>query len=169
MSQKDYATQISLVLECRVTKKLSQEFIMTENRILGALSKLDALLLNSQVRVHSGAFPETSQTSNGEDQETKEDRSLKDPHPERCLWASPFTNSAQTGLPTTPTYAATFPQHKKNLVFGLNAMGLDKFWTKFRPGTIRIAEWKFFREAAILNKFQKKLRTKNHNGRFRAT
>ena len=34
-SQGDYITQVSEVIEGRVTKKLSQEFSRTENRILG--------------------------------------------------------------------------------------------------------------------------------------
>ena len=35
-SQEDYITQVSEEIERRVTKKLSQEFSRTENRILGA-------------------------------------------------------------------------------------------------------------------------------------
>ena len=41
-----YITLVSEDIEGRVTKKLSQEFIWTESRILGALSKLDKFLLN---------------------------------------------------------------------------------------------------------------------------
>ena len=37
-SQEDYITQVSEEIEGRVTKKLSQEFSMTENRISGALA-----------------------------------------------------------------------------------------------------------------------------------
>ena len=37
-SQEDYSTQVSEEIKGRVTKKLSQEFSRTENRILGALS-----------------------------------------------------------------------------------------------------------------------------------
>ena len=39
-SQEDYITQVSLEIEGRHTKKLSQEFSRTENRILGALARL---------------------------------------------------------------------------------------------------------------------------------
>ena len=35
-SQEDYITQVSEEIEGRVTKKLSQEFSRTENRIVGA-------------------------------------------------------------------------------------------------------------------------------------
>ena len=45
-SQEDYITQVSEEIEGKVTKKLSQEFIKTENRILGALARLDDFLMN---------------------------------------------------------------------------------------------------------------------------
>ena len=45
-SQEDYITQVSEEIEGRVTKKLSQEFSRTENRILGALARLDDFLMN---------------------------------------------------------------------------------------------------------------------------
>ena len=45
-SQEDYITQVSEEIVGRVTKKLSQEFSRTENRILGALAKLDDFLMN---------------------------------------------------------------------------------------------------------------------------
>ena len=53
-SQEDYITQVSEEIEGRVTKKLSQEFSRTENRILGALARLDDFLMNSLIHVHSG-------------------------------------------------------------------------------------------------------------------
>ena len=43
-SQEDYITQVSEEFEGRVTKKLSQEFSRTDNRILGALARLDDFL-----------------------------------------------------------------------------------------------------------------------------
>ena len=46
-SQEDYITQVSEEIEGRVTKKLSQEFMRTENRILGALARLDDFLMIS--------------------------------------------------------------------------------------------------------------------------
>ena len=45
-SQEDYITQVSDEIEGRVTKKLSQEFSWTENRIVGALYRLDDFLMN---------------------------------------------------------------------------------------------------------------------------
>ena len=47
-SQKEYITQVSEEIEGRVTKKLSQEFSKTENRILGALFHLDGFLMNPE-------------------------------------------------------------------------------------------------------------------------
>ena len=66
----------------RVTKKLSKEFGKTESRILGALSKLDELLLNPQVRTCSIAVPGTSRKNSSEIRETPGDRSSDDPYPE---------------------------------------------------------------------------------------
>ena len=59
-SQEDYITQISEEIEERVTKKLSQEFNRTENRILGVLSRLHDFLMNPLIHGHSGTAPETS-------------------------------------------------------------------------------------------------------------
>ena len=49
-SQEDYITQVSEGIEGRVTKKLSQEFSKTENRVLGALSRLDDFLMNPLIQ-----------------------------------------------------------------------------------------------------------------------
>ena len=63
-SQEDYITQVSEEIEGRVTKRLSKEFSRTENRILGALARLDDFLMNplhvttGTLRNHSGALPE---------------------------------------------------------------------------------------------------------------
>ena len=46
---QEYISQVSDEIEGRVIKKLSNEFMQTESRILGALSKLDEFLLNAQV------------------------------------------------------------------------------------------------------------------------
>ena len=45
-SQEDYITQVSEEIEGRVTKRLSKEFSRTDNRILGALARLDDFLMN---------------------------------------------------------------------------------------------------------------------------
>ena len=57
---EEYITQVLEEIEGRVTKKLSQEFSRTDLRFLGALSKLDDILLNTQVRTCSGTVPGTS-------------------------------------------------------------------------------------------------------------
>ena len=78
---QDYISQVAEETEGRVTKKLSKEFIKTESRILGALSKLDEFLLNPQVRTFSVAVPGTSRNTNLENWETTGDRSSDDPYP----------------------------------------------------------------------------------------
>ena len=65
-----------------MTGKSSQEFSRTESRILGALSKLDELLLKPHIRVHSGSVPETLRKRSRKKQEPNDDRSQNDPHPE---------------------------------------------------------------------------------------
>ena len=95
-SQEDYITQVSEDIEGRVTKKLSQEFSRTKNRILGALSRLDDFLMNPLIQGHSGTAPETSRNAYGTNQGTNEDDSQSDPHPEAGLLQSQTTqNSSQ--------------------------------------------------------------------------
>ena len=57
-SQEDYITQVSVEIEGRVTKRLSKEFSRTEDRILGALARLDSFLMNPLLPRRSGAHPE---------------------------------------------------------------------------------------------------------------
>ena len=87
-SQEDYITQVSEEIEGRVTKKLSQEFSRTENRILGALARLDNFLMNPLFQGHSGITPETSRNVFSVNQGTNEDDSQKNPHPEAGLLTS---------------------------------------------------------------------------------
>ena len=84
-SQEDYITQVSEEIEARVTKKLSQEFSRTENRILGALARLDDFLMNPLLQGHSGTTPETSRNVFNINQGTNEDDSQSDSHPEAGL------------------------------------------------------------------------------------
>ena len=84
-SQEDYITQVSEEIEGRVTKKLSQEFSRTENRILGALARLDDLIVNPLLQGHSGTTPETSRNMFSINQGTNEDDSQSNPHPEAGL------------------------------------------------------------------------------------
>ena len=74
-SQEDYITQVSEEIEGRVTKKLSQEFSRTENRILGALARLDDFLMNPLIQGHSGTAPDTSRNAFSTSQGTNEDNS----------------------------------------------------------------------------------------------
>ena len=87
-SQEDYKTQVSEENEGRVTKKLSQEFSRTENRILGALARLDDFLMNPLLQGHSGTTPETSLNMFSIDQGTNEYDSQSNPHPEAGLLTS---------------------------------------------------------------------------------
>ena len=87
-SQEDYITQVSEEIEGRVTNKLSQEFSRTENRILGALARLDDFLMNPLPQGHSVITPETSRNMFSIHQGTNEDDSQSNPHPEVGLLTS---------------------------------------------------------------------------------
>ena len=87
-SQEDYITQVSEEIEGRVTKKLSQEFSRTENRILGALVRLDDFLMNPLLQDCSGTTTETSRNMFSINQGTNEDDSQSNPHPEAVLLIS---------------------------------------------------------------------------------
>ena len=78
---QDYISQVSEEIEGSVTQKLSKEFNKTESRILGALSKLDEFILNSQVRTCS-VVQGASRNANLENRETQGDRSSDNPYPE---------------------------------------------------------------------------------------
>ena len=79
---QEYVSHVSEEIEGRVIKKLSKEFSRTESRILGDLSKLDAFLLNPQVRTCSVAVPGTTRNSDSGNREPNGDRSPNDPRPE---------------------------------------------------------------------------------------
>ena len=70
-SQEHYISQVSKELEGRVTKRLSKEFSRTENRILGALARLDDFLMNPLLQGHSGTTPEPSRNALSTSQGTK--------------------------------------------------------------------------------------------------
>ena len=57
-SQEDYITQVSEEIEGRVTERLSKDCSRTENRLLGALARLDDFLMNPLIQGHSGDVPE---------------------------------------------------------------------------------------------------------------
>ena len=93
-SQGNYSTQVFEEVEKRVTKKLSQEFSKTENRILGAFSRLGDFLMNPLTQGHSGTAPETSRNAYGRNQLTNEDDSQNDPHPEAIVLQSQTTRNS---------------------------------------------------------------------------
>ena len=92
--QEDYITQVSEEIEGRVTKKLSQVFRRTENRILGALPRLDDFLINLLIQGHSGTAPETSQNALSSSQGTNEDESQSDIHPEAGILHNQMTQNS---------------------------------------------------------------------------
>ena len=87
-SQEDYINQVSEEIEGRVTKKLSYEFSRTENRILGALARLDDFLMNPLLQGYSGTTPETSRNAFSINQGANEDDSQSEPHAEAGLLTS---------------------------------------------------------------------------------
>ena len=102
---QDYISQVSEEIEGRVIKELSKEFSKIESRILGALSNLDELLLNPQVRTCSVADPGTSRNNVLENRETTGDRSSDDPCPE-VGYSSRY--SGRINSPETETYPHKF-------------------------------------------------------------
>ena len=94
ISQEDYITQVSEEIEGRVTKRLSKEFSRTENRILGALARLDNFLMNPLLQGHSGTTPEPSRNTLNTSQGTNEDDSQNDPHPEAGLFHGQMTQNS---------------------------------------------------------------------------
>ena len=93
-SQEDYITQVSEEIEGWVTKKLSREFSRTENRILGALARLDDFLMNPLIQGHSGTAPGTSRNVFSINQGTNEDDSQSDPLPEAGLFNNEMTQNS---------------------------------------------------------------------------
>ena len=109
-SQEDYITQVSDEVERRVTKKLSQEFSGTENRILSALARPDDFLMNQLIQGHSGTAPETSWNVFSIAQGTNEDDSQSNPHPEAGLFNNQMTQNSgpQDGRDTKWSVFRTF-------------------------------------------------------------
>ena len=93
-SQEDYITQVSEENEGRVTKRLSKEFSRAENRILGALARLDDFLMNPLLQGHSGTTPEAARNALSTSQGTNEDDSQNDPLPEAGLFHGQVTQNA---------------------------------------------------------------------------
>ena len=78
----EYITRVFEEIERRVTKNFSQDFRRTESRILGALSKLDELLLNPQGRTCFEAVSATNRNNDLENREPTGHHSQNDPYPE---------------------------------------------------------------------------------------
>ena len=95
-SQEDYITQVSEEIVGRVTKKLPKKLSRTENRILGALARLDDFLMNPLIQGHSGAAPETSRNAFHTSQGTNEDDSQSDPHSEAGIFSNQTTQNSGT-------------------------------------------------------------------------
>ena len=93
-SHEDYITQVSEDIEGRVTKRLSKEFSRTENRILGALTRLDDFLMNPLLPGHSGTTPEPTRNTSYNNEGANEDGSQNDPHPEAGLFHGQITRNA---------------------------------------------------------------------------
>ena len=104
-SQEDYITPISKEIEVRVTKKLSQEFSRTGNRIFGALSRQEDFLVHPLIQTHSGTSLETFRNAFGTNQGSNGDDSQSDPHSEVSYWrARRHEILAQTMNTTFPSY-----------------------------------------------------------------
>ena len=125
-SQEDYISQVSEEIEGRVTKKLSQEFTRTENRILGALARLDDFLMNPLLQGLSGTTPETSRNVFSINQGTSQGDSQSDPHLEAGLltsgredrhdMASGVQRESVDGCDNcTPKFSLFFNQKLKNI------------------------------------------------------
>ena len=93
-SQGGYITQVSEEIEGIVMKRSFQEFSRTESGILGALSRLDEVLLNLLILGHPGTTPETSGNAFDTNQGTNGDDSHGDPHPEVGVSQSQNTRSS---------------------------------------------------------------------------
>ena len=93
-SQEDYITQVSGEIEGIGTKKLLQEFSRTENRILGALARLDDFLINPLLQGHSGTAPDTSRNALSTNQGMNEDDSQSDPHPKAGTFQNQMTQNS---------------------------------------------------------------------------
>ena len=93
-SQEDDITQVSEEIEGRVTKRLSKEFSRTENRILGALARLNDSLMKPLLQGHSGTTPKPSRNALSTTQGANDDDSQNDPHPEAGLFHSQITQNS---------------------------------------------------------------------------
>ena len=133
-SQEDYITQVFEEIEGRVTKRLSKEFSRTENRILGALARLDNFLMNPLLPGGSGTTPEPTRNASGINQATNEDDSQNDPHPEASLFHGQREQNSGTekDYDTSVRKLATAFKMEKTLIWEQISSSwisfLDVFW-----------------------------------------
>ena len=93
-SQEDYITQVSDEIKGRVTKRLPKESSRTENRIIGALARLDDFLMKPLLPGRSGTTPEPSRIALNTSQGTNKDNSQKELHPEAGLFHGQMTQNS---------------------------------------------------------------------------
>ena len=89
-SHEDYKSLVSEEIKGRVTKKLFQQFSRKENRILGALSRLDDFLMYPLIQGHSGTALEMFRNAYDKNQGNPQ----SDPHPETGLLQSQTTRNS---------------------------------------------------------------------------
>ena len=104
---QEYISQVSEEIEGTVTKKLLKEISRTESRILGAFSKLDEFLLNSQVRTCTVAAPGTSRNADSENPEPAGDRPLDNSCP-KAVFSSHHTGTLNGSEPKETHHSCKF-------------------------------------------------------------
>ena len=125
-SQENYITQVSEEFQGRVTKKLSQELSRTENRILGALARLDDFLMNPLIQGHYGTAPETSRNIIGKKQGTSEDNSQSDLHPEAGIFSSQTTQNAGSEVGHDTLLVRVYHRPKNMEIIAIHIQYCDK-------------------------------------------
>ena len=104
-----------------LTKRLSKDISWTESRFLGALSKLDEFLLNSQIRTCSVAVPGTSRNSHSENREPTGGRSPDDRCPEARISSDHSGNLNSSEV-------EEYPHNYEELSFDLSFFGFFMLW-----------------------------------------
>ena len=93
-SQENYITQVFEEIEGKVIKRLSKEVSRTENRILGAVARLEDFLMNPLLQGYSRTTPEPSRNALSTSQGTNEGDTQNDPHPEAGLFHGQMTQNS---------------------------------------------------------------------------
>ena len=169
-SQEDYITQVSEEIEGRVTKKLSQEFGRTENRILGALARLDDFLVNPLIQGHSGTTLETSRNIFSIDQGTNEDDFQSNPLPEAGL----FNNQMAQNSGPEDGHALKM-RFLNNLIFRTWSRTIQRdalrFWIcrMIKIDKISVLELSSVSRSVILNFFSIIVQIRRINTKIKAT